>query len=279
MPEGGIQLATAAMWLSRLITRRGRPHRGPRGRPRPARWPSGLRALGQQVVVPRSFAPSRTFANAVPIAYLHRMPPTTDARPPALHAADSHDLIRVHGARENNLKDVSVELPEAPADRVHRGVGLGQELPGVRDDRRGVAADDQRDLQHVRPGLHADPVAPGRRRARRAHDGDHRRPGADGRQPPLDRRHVHRCQRDAAHAVQPARRSAHRFTQRLLVQRAHRARAAVRSRSSEGRGRGPRRRPSSSSAACAPDARGGDRSATSTSPRSTTRSCPSTRAH
>ncbi|MEV6050426.1 excinuclease ABC subunit UvrA [Streptomyces sp. NPDC052107] len=30
----------------------------------------------------------------------------------APHAADSHDLIRVHGARENNLKDVSVELPK-----------------------------------------------------------------------------------------------------------------------------------------------------------------------
>ena len=26
--------------------------------------------------------------------------------------ADSHDLIRVEGARENNLKDVSVELPK-----------------------------------------------------------------------------------------------------------------------------------------------------------------------
>ncbi|WP_208032966.1 ATP-binding cassette domain-containing protein [Streptomyces cyanogenus] len=30
----------------------------------------------------------------------------------AQHAADSHDLIRVHGARENNLKDVSVEIPK-----------------------------------------------------------------------------------------------------------------------------------------------------------------------
>jgi excinuclease UvrABC ATPase subunit len=29
-----------------------------------------------------------------------------------MHAADSHDLIRVSGARENNLKDVSVELPK-----------------------------------------------------------------------------------------------------------------------------------------------------------------------
>ncbi|MCU1378450.1 MAG: hypothetical protein JWN29_1433, partial [Acidimicrobiales bacterium] len=36
----------------------------------------------------------------------------TDTRSPALHVADSHDLIRVHGARENNLKDVSVELPK-----------------------------------------------------------------------------------------------------------------------------------------------------------------------
>ncbi|MET7923329.1 excinuclease ABC subunit UvrA [Streptomyces sp. NPDC005373] len=36
----------------------------------------------------------------------------THAQSPALHAADSHDLIRVHGARVNNLKDVSVELPK-----------------------------------------------------------------------------------------------------------------------------------------------------------------------
>jgi excinuclease UvrABC ATPase subunit len=28
------------------------------------------------------------------------------------HAADSHDLIRVHGARVNNLKDVSLEIPK-----------------------------------------------------------------------------------------------------------------------------------------------------------------------
>ena len=36
----------------------------------------------------------------------------TDTQPPALHLADSQDLIRVHGARENNLKDVSVEIPK-----------------------------------------------------------------------------------------------------------------------------------------------------------------------
>ncbi len=31
---------------------------------------------------------------------------------PAPHVADSHDLIRVQGARENNLKDISVEIPK-----------------------------------------------------------------------------------------------------------------------------------------------------------------------
>ena len=36
----------------------------------------------------------------------------TKKRTPAPHAADGHDLIRVHGARVNNLQDVDVELPK-----------------------------------------------------------------------------------------------------------------------------------------------------------------------
>ncbi|MCW8381801.1 ATP-binding cassette domain-containing protein [Streptomyces justiciae] len=36
----------------------------------------------------------------------------TDPQASAPHVADSHDLIRVHGARENNLKDVSIEIPK-----------------------------------------------------------------------------------------------------------------------------------------------------------------------
>ncbi|MFH9728129.1 ATP-binding cassette domain-containing protein [Streptomyces sp. NPDC017254] len=36
--------------------------------------------------------------------------PRADRQPP--HPADRHDLIRVHGARENNLKDVSIEIPK-----------------------------------------------------------------------------------------------------------------------------------------------------------------------
>ena len=37
---------------------------------------------------------------------------STDTQSPELHPADSHDLIRVHGARVNNLKDINVEIPK-----------------------------------------------------------------------------------------------------------------------------------------------------------------------
>jgi excinuclease UvrABC ATPase subunit len=40
------------------------------------------------------------------------MDTSTDTQSPAPQPADSHDLIRVHGARVNNLKDVSVEIPK-----------------------------------------------------------------------------------------------------------------------------------------------------------------------
>ena len=36
----------------------------------------------------------------------------TDTQANGLHVADTHDLIRVQGARENNLKNISVELPK-----------------------------------------------------------------------------------------------------------------------------------------------------------------------
>jgi len=36
----------------------------------------------------------------------------TDTQLPAPHIADTHDLIRVQGARENNLRSVSVEIPK-----------------------------------------------------------------------------------------------------------------------------------------------------------------------
>ena len=40
------------------------------------------------------------------------MPMRSDAPHSVPNAADSHDVIRVHGARENNLKDVSIEIPK-----------------------------------------------------------------------------------------------------------------------------------------------------------------------
>src|SRR6202142_3698959 len=38
--------------------------------------------------------------------------PKTGTQSPEPNAADSHDVIRVLGARENNLKDVSIEIPK-----------------------------------------------------------------------------------------------------------------------------------------------------------------------
>jgi len=40
------------------------------------------------------------------------MAPKTDTQSPVLHVADHHDVIRVHGARVNNLKGFSVEIPK-----------------------------------------------------------------------------------------------------------------------------------------------------------------------
>jgi excinuclease UvrABC ATPase subunit len=40
------------------------------------------------------------------------MSTATRTESPTQHLADSHDLIRVHGARVNNLKDVNIEIPK-----------------------------------------------------------------------------------------------------------------------------------------------------------------------
>jgi excinuclease UvrABC ATPase subunit len=56
------------------------------------------------------------------------------------HVADSHDLIRVHGARENNLKDVSVEIPKRRLS-VFTGVSGSGKSSLVFDT---IAADSQR---------------------------------------------------------------------------------------------------------------------------------------
>ena len=55
----------------------------------------------------RPSSPPRTATQSVP-----RTRTRTRAHSPAVHGADSHDLIRVHGARVNNLKDVSIDIPK-----------------------------------------------------------------------------------------------------------------------------------------------------------------------
>ena len=154
--------------------------------------------------------------------------------------------------------------PEAAADGLHRGVRLGQELAGVRHHRRRVAADDQRDLQRLRPGLHADAGPARRRRAGGADHRDHRRPGADGGRPAVHGRHRDRRQRDAADPVQPARQAAHRLAAGLLVQRRLDQRRRRGDRSSGAARRSRSGATSASPAACARAARAAARSPTST---------------
>src|SRR5246127_4754004 len=68
------------------------------------------------------------------------MATTTDRQPPLLQVGDSHDLIRVHGARENNLKDVSVQIPKRRLT-VFTGVSGSGKSPLVVDT---IAAESQR---------------------------------------------------------------------------------------------------------------------------------------
>ena len=54
----------------------------------------------------------------------------TDTQTPALRDADSHDVIRVHGALVNNLKDVSLEMLRPPprVQRIRAGAPACAEL-------------------------------------------------------------------------------------------------------------------------------------------------------
>ena len=78
----------------------------------------------------------------------------------AVHPADSHDLIRVQGARVNNLKNVTIEIP-APPDCSLPVSLVREEFAGIRNDCRRVAAPHQRDVQRIRAGLHANAGSPG----------------------------------------------------------------------------------------------------------------------
>ena len=136
-----------------------------------------------------------------------------------MHAADSHELIRVHGARVNNLKDVSVEIPKRRLT-VFTGVsgsGKSSLVFGT------IAAESQRLInetystfvQGFMPTL-ARPDVDVLEGLTTAIIVD---PGAHGRELPLDRRHRHRCQCDAADPIQPSRGTPRRLVPGLLLQR------------------------------------------------------------
>jgi excinuclease UvrABC ATPase subunit len=68
--------------------------------------------------------------------------------PSSQHRADNHDLIRVRGARQNNLKDVSIEIPKRRLT-VFTGVsgsGKSSLVFGV------IAAESQRLINHCSGG-------------------------------------------------------------------------------------------------------------------------------
>jgi putative ribosome biogenesis GTPase RsgA len=97
----------------------------------------------------------------------------TNTQSPAQHVADSHDLIRVHGARENNLKALSVQLQKRRLT-VFTGVSGSGKSSLVFDT---IAAESQRLINETYSAFGAplrpspDPLPYGPRRPRRRDGG------------------------------------------------------------------------------------------------------------
>ena len=184
------------------------------------------------------------------------------SRADTTHAADSHDLIRVTGARENNLKDVDLELPKRRLT-VFTGVSGSGKSSLVFDT---IAAESQRLInetysafvQGFMPSWRAQKSTSSKDSPPRSSSTSNAWvpiPAPPSAPPPTPG--------DVANPVQPVGRAAHRLpagvlVQRRLDQRGRRGdvrRAARPSRSAA---------TSTSSAACARAARAAARSTTST---------------
>ena len=68
---------------------------------------------------------------------------------PTAHAADTHDVIRVEGARENNLRDITVHLPKRRLT-VFTGVSGSGKSSLVFDT---IAAESQRMINETYPAF------------------------------------------------------------------------------------------------------------------------------
>ena len=201
----------------------------------------------------------------------------TDTQSPVLQVADSHDLIRVYGARVNNLKDVSVEIPKRRLT-VFTGVSGSGKSSLVFST---IAAESQRLInetyssfvQGFMPTL-ARPEVDVLEGLTTAIIVDQEGMGANPRSTVGTATDANAMLRilfsrlGQPHVGAP---NAYSFT-------SLRSERAVGSRSNAAPGPRPRKQPSTVSAACARAARAWARSPTSTCPRSTTTACHSTRA-
>ena len=111
------------------------------------------------------------------------------------------ESIVVAGAREHNLKDVTVELPRDSLVVITGPLGLGQVLAGLRHDLRGGPAPLRRVAERLRAPVPGADGQAGRGLDRGPVAGDLDRPEDDVAQPAVDGRHGHGDLRLPAPAV------------------------------------------------------------------------------
>ena len=113
--------------------------------------------------------------------------------------------LRIEGARQNNLKNVSRRHPPRPRHRDHRGLRIGQVLPGLRHALRGGPVALHRVALHLRPHVPG-AARPARRGPHRAHPARHRaRAEEPGAHRALHGGHRHRAARLPAPALRQDR--------------------------------------------------------------------------
>ena len=117
------------------------------------------------------------------------------------------DAILVRGARQNNLKNLDLDIAAQRAHRRHGRVGLGQVLAGVRHAVCRRPAPLRRDLLALRAAVPRPHGQAAGRLDQRDPAGDRHRPDQPGAHLALDRRHDDRAQRSPEAAVR-ARRAA-----------------------------------------------------------------------